>query len=65
MNYTEFVRMCQSTDESLNRPTYVESPNPDAVLHRSTDPVVVQPNGVLLQRCGGGRRVLRKRIGSH
>lgn len=69
MMYSEYLRMCQVTTGSLRvdetPAPYIESPNPDAMMHKSTDPVVVQPNGVLLQRCGGGKRVLRKRIGTN
>lgn len=68
MVYEEFSDLCRRVTRTVvgEVPTavFVESPNPDAMMHKPSDPVVVQPSGILLQRCGGGHRVLRKRIGA-
>lgn len=68
--YSDFVDQCRMVGMELvgaapKETVYIESPNPDAILHQPSDPVIVQPSGILLQRCGGGHRILRKRVGSH
>lgn len=67
MVYAEYSEMCATVGNRLEisavagqqRDVYVE----DIEVARHTDPVIAHRSGLLLQRCGGGVRVLKKRIG--
>ena len=67
MGYDEWCGLCRTVGDSaiatmergVKQQRYVE----DIDITRTGDPVVARPSGILLQRCGGGVRVLRKRIG--
>ena len=67
MVYAEYSEMCATVGNRLEisagragrqRDVHVE----DIEVARHTDPVIAH-RGLLLQRCGGGVRVLRKRSG--
>ena len=66
--YAEYSEMCATVDNMVGEQVgragrqtdaYVE----DIEVARHTDPVIAKTSGVLFQRCGGGVRVLKKRIG--
>ncbi len=69
MVYAEFSDMCAAVGSRVvgvavcgagrRLDVYVE----DVETRRTSEPAVAKSSGILLQRCGGGVRVLRKRIG--
>ena len=71
MGYNEFSAMCSQvgnrvgayvgTGEGKHGSVYVE----DIETRQISDPVVAKKSGIILQRCGGGVRVLKKRLGAN